>query len=67
MIAPGKSGRPSLGLALGTRPQVFGVEFVKAGVRQSQFARGFRRGEFLAAMAGEEVTDEGSGAAFDQL
>jgi hypothetical protein len=67
MIAAGHAGRPNLGLTLGAGTQILAEEFIAACAGQTQFAGRLRSGEFPAAMAGQEVTDEGSGQAFDQL
>jgi hypothetical protein len=67
MIAARNAGRPSFGLSPGARPQVVGVNLVKAGERQSQFPGGFGSGEFPLSMAGQEVANEGRGQTFDQL
>jgi len=67
VIAAGHPGRPGFGLALGTGAEVLGEEFVEAGAGESQFLSRFLGGEFLPAMAGQEVTNERSGATFDQL
>jgi len=67
MIAPGNARRPHLRPALGAGAQVVAVQFVEAGAGEPQFLSGGGRGKFLAAMAGEEVTDDGGGQAFDQL
>jgi hypothetical protein len=52
---------------LGAGAQVVAVKFVEAGAGEPQFPSGGGGGKFLAAMAGEEVTDDGGGQAFDQL
>jgi hypothetical protein len=67
MIAPGKSGRPGLRAALGAGPQVEAVEFVEAGAGQGQFAGGGVGTDLAGAVAGQNVADERSGQAFDQL
>jgi hypothetical protein len=67
MIAAGASGRPRVRLTLGTGRQIVGVDLVEPGERQSRFLGGGLRGEFLLAMAGEDVTNEGSGETMDQL
>jgi len=56
-----------LGPTLCAGPEVLTVEFIEAGTGQAQFAGGFGGGQFLRAVPGQQVTDEGSGQAFDQL
>jgi hypothetical protein len=65
MIATGRPRRPGFGLTLGARPQVFGVEFVKACVRQSEFTGRRVPGAFIPSMAGDRVTNAESGESFD--
>lgn len=67
MVAAGAAGRPGIGVALGAGAQIVGVEFVEAGAGQAQFGGGSARGEVPGAMVGQEVTDEGSRQALDQL
>ena len=54
-------------MTFGTGPEVWAVEFVETGARQVQFAGGLVGGEFLAAVSGQEMADERSGQALDQL
>jgi len=67
MIAARNTGGPHLGQTLCAGPEVLTVEFIEAGTGQAQFAGGFGGGQFLRAVPGQQVTDEGSGQAFDQL
>ena len=67
MITARQTGRPGLDVALSAGEQVVGKEFIKACVRQSQFAGGGLSGELAGAMAGQEMTNERSGQTFDQL
>ena len=67
MVAAGAAGRPGLDVALGAGAQIVGVEFVEAGAGQAQFGGGGARGEWPGAMVGQEVADEGSRKALDQL
>jgi hypothetical protein len=67
MIAARQTGRPDWDMALSAGEQVVGKEFIKACVRQSQFAGGGLSGELAGAMAGQEMTNERSGQTFDQL
>jgi hypothetical protein len=67
MVAAGAAGRPGIGVALGAGAKIVGVEFVEAGAGQAQFGSGGARGEWPGAMVGQEVTDEGSRKALDQL
>ena len=66
-VAAGKPGGPSLGLTLGTGAQIAAIEFVEAGAGEAQFAGRFAGREFISAMTGQEVADEWSGEAMDQL
>ena len=67
MITAGATGRPPVGVAVGTRLEVVAVEFVEAGVGQSQFVGGGAGGELPGAVAVEQVADEGSREAFADL
>jgi hypothetical protein len=67
MVAAGAAGCPGLGVPLSAGTQIVGVEFVEAGAGQAQFGGGGTRGEVPGAMVGQEVTDEGSRQALDQL
>ena len=67
MVAAGATGRPGIGVALGAGAKIVGVEFVEAGAGQAQFGGRSTRGEWSGAMVGQEVTDEGSRQALDQL
>jgi hypothetical protein len=67
MITARQTGRPGLDVALSAGEQVVGKEFIKACVRQSQFAGGGLSGELAGALAGQEMTNERSGQTFDQL
>jgi hypothetical protein len=67
MIAAGNAGGPDLGQTLGAGAQVLAVEFVEACPGQTQFAGGLDGGEFVGAMASQEMTDDGSRQTFDQL
>ncbi len=66
MIAAGNTGRPSLSLALGAGAKVLTVKFVE-GAGQSQFSGRFTSGKPVVSVAGEQVTNDGSGQTFDQL
>jgi hypothetical protein len=67
VIAAGNTGRPNLDLTLGAGAEVLAVEFVEARPGQSQFPSRFPGREITGSMAGQEMTDEGSGQTFDQL
>ena len=65
VIAAGNPGRPNLGLTLGAGAEVLAVEFVAAGPGQAQFVRRFLGRELTLSMAGQQMTDQGSGQTFD--
>ena len=67
VIAAGNPGRPSFDLAVSTGVEVLGEELVKAGTGEPQFLSCGLGGEFLSAMAGQEMADEWSRATFDEL
>ena len=67
MIAARKPWRPGLVTALGTRPKIFGVEFVKSGGGQAEFPGGGFGGKFIRPMAGQQMADDGCGQAFKKL
>jgi hypothetical protein len=67
MIAARKSWRPGWVTALGTRPKIFGVEFVKSGGGQAEFPGGGFGGKFIRPMAGQQMADDGCGQAFKKL
>jgi hypothetical protein len=67
MISAGDAGRPGVGLALGAGPEVIGVKFVEAGMRQSQFGGGADGAEVSSAEAVEDVTDEWRRQTFAEL
>ena len=67
MIAAGNAGGPDLGPTLGAGAQILAVEFVEASPGQTQFAGGGDGGEFVGAVAGQQMADEGSGQTVDQL
>jgi hypothetical protein len=67
MVAAGAAGRPGIGVALGAGAQIVGVEFVEASAGQAQFGGGGTCGEVPGAMVGQELTDEGSRQALNQL
>ena len=67
VIAAGNAGCPKGGLPLGTGAEILAVELVEAGAGKPQFLSGGSGGEFLAAMAGQEMPDDGGGQTFDQL
>lgn len=52
---------------VGACREIVGVEFVKTRVAQLQFLGCLPCGKLLAAMGGQEMTDERSWQAFDQL
>jgi hypothetical protein len=67
VIATRNPGRPNLGLTLGTGAEVLAVKFIEARPGQAQFTSRFPGTEFLISMAGQEVTNDGSGQSFNQL
>jgi hypothetical protein len=67
MIAARKPWRPGFVTALGTRPKMFGVEFVKSCVRQAEFPGGFFGGKFIIPMTGKQMSDDGCGQTFNEL
>lgn len=67
MISAGKSGRPSVGLAMGAGAEVSGVQFVEAGTGEAQFMGGGASTDLAGAETVEQVTDERAGQTFDQL
>jgi hypothetical protein len=67
MIAAGKAGRPSFGLAVRAGAEIIGVEFVEAGTGQAQFSGGGAGADLAGAITVEEVTDERRRQTFDQL
>jgi hypothetical protein len=67
MIATGETGRPDRCLALSTSPEILAVESVEAWTRQAEFMGCFDGGKFTAAMAGQEMADEGRWKSFDEL
>ena len=67
MVAAGVSGRPGADVTLGASLEVVTVEFVEAGARQPQFAGGVSGGKLPGAVAVQQVADEGSREAFDEL
>jgi hypothetical protein len=52
---------------VGAGAEVIGVEFVEAGSGQAQFEGGGAGTDVAGAKTLEEMTDERSGQAFDQL
>ena len=67
MIAAGTAGRPSVSLAVGTGVEVVAVELVEVSSPQAQFGGGRACRQSLGAMLGQEVTNEGSRKAMNQL
>ena len=67
MVAPGAAGRPGVGVALGAGLEVVAIEFIEAGGSQTQFTGRVTSAELPGAVAGQEMADEGSGKAVDEL
>jgi hypothetical protein len=67
VIATGAAWGPGLRVAGHAGAQVIGVKFVEAGARQSQFVGSGAGAELAGAVTVEQMPDEGSGQAFDQL
>ena len=67
VIAAGNAGRPKGGLPLGTGAEILAVELVEPGAGEPQFLSSSGGGEFISAITGQEMPDDGSGQTFDQL
>ncbi len=67
VIAAGTTRRPGIGLPVGASVEVVAVEFVEVSPPQAQFGGGRACRQLLGAMLGQEVTNEGSRKAMNQL
>ena len=67
MITAGRAGRPSVSLALGTRLEVGAVKLVAACAAQTQFVGGGGGVDDPGPVLGQEMTDERSGQAMNEL
>jgi hypothetical protein len=65
VVAAGSGRGPGFGETLGTGVEVVSIKFVKASAGQPQFPGGIQRGELLATMAGQEMTDQRSRQTID--
>jgi|WetSurMetagenome_2_1015567.scaffolds.fasta_scaffold145235_2 hypothetical protein len=59
MIAAGKSGSPTLRLALSTGLQILTVEPMETTPRKLEFGGRRRRGKTFGAVLGQEMANEG--------
>jgi hypothetical protein len=66
VVAAGAAGGPNVGVALGAGAQIVAAE-LEAGTGEAQFGGRLDGGEFLGAVAGQEMTDDGGWKAVDQL
>ena len=67
VIAAGTTRRPGIGLTVGAGVEVVAVEFVEVSTPQAQFGGGRACCQSLGAMLGQEVTNERSRKAMNQL
>jgi hypothetical protein len=67
VVATGKTGGPSLEVALGASLEIVAVDFVEAGVSQIEFGGGLGCGKMSRPMRGQKMADKRSGQTFDQL
>jgi hypothetical protein len=67
VVASGKTGGPSLEVALGASLEIVAVDFVEAGVGQIEFGGGLGCGKMSLSMRGQKMTDKRCGQTFDQL
>jgi hypothetical protein len=67
VVTARESWRPGLRPAAGAGAEVIGVEFVEAGMGQSQFGGGGAGADLAGAETVKEVTDERGGQTFEQL
>lgn len=67
VVATGETGRPALGLALGTGAQVTGAQLVETADTDAQFGGDRCRRKVAATGLGEEVADQWRGDAVGEL
>jgi|ERR1700683_3537131 len=67
MVATGHTWRPKRGCSFSAGAKILAVELIEARSGQAQFVSRLASREFTRAMTGQQMADDRSGQAFDEL